>query len=70
MSNITTKTSDLLANMAHRLTAISTAVYEQGWREEARELEAAAYRIAIACTSIEAKIAAGTAAMLDDGADQ
>jgi hypothetical protein len=63
---ITTKTVDLLANMAHRLNAISSAVYEQGWREEAREIEAAAYRLAMSAASIDVKIAAGAAAMLKD----
>ncbi len=63
---ITTKTSDLLAQIAHRIQSISSAVYEAGYRDEARELEAAAYRLAVASVSIGAKISAGAQAMLSD----
>ena len=66
---ITTKTSDLLMSMAHRLNAISSAIYEAGYRDEAREVQVAAHRAAIAAASIEEKLDSGARAMLRDDPD-
>lgn len=63
---ITTKTSDLLISMAHRLQAIASAIYEAGYRDEARDIEVAAHKVAVSAVSIEGKIAAGARAMLRD----
>jgi len=63
---ITTKTSDLLWSMAHRIQAIASAIYEAGYRDEARELETAAYNLATTASSIERKIESGIRAMLAD----
>lgn len=65
---ITTKTSDLLADMAHRLQAISSAIYEAGYRDEARDLETAAHKVAMTAVSIDSKIANGARAMMRDDA--
>lgn len=65
---ITTKTSDLLEAMALKLQSIANAIYEAGYRDEAREIEVAAHRASIAARSIETKIANGAQAMLRDDA--
>lgn len=63
---ITTRTSDTIANMAAKATAIADAVYEAGYRQEADALSEAALRLANVALSIEGKIEAGARAMLSE----
>jgi hypothetical protein len=56
--NLTTRTSDRIANMAALSLAITDALYAAGYRDEAREMETAAHKLATIAASVEAKIEA------------
>ena len=66
---LTTKTVDRLLGRAHELNAISHFAYDQGYKDEARQIMEAASTLAHAASSIEGKMSAYAAAALGNKED-